>query len=175
LHPDTPDRADGQIALFETQKGALIKILITLSTRRPAEHRYRLFGVEGSAEWFSYEGYCRRFRRGAERRSGWEIVPIGLAAREEDTTTGHGGADLKLARHFTRTLLAGQPVPIDVYRGIEYVLPGIIAHRSAELGGAPLPIPDLRRRPFTGTNFWDTVPLPESEPPGRSYGEVSWE
>src|SRR4029079_5824567 len=54
-NPDTPLRSDGQIALFQTQKGVLIKILITLSTRRPAEHRYRLFGVEGSAEWFSYE------------------------------------------------------------------------------------------------------------------------
>jgi predicted dehydrogenase len=174
-NPETPLRSDGQIALFQTQKGALIKILITLSTRRPAEHRYRLFGVEGSAEWFSYEHFCRRFSRGAEAREGWEVVPIGLAARDEDNSTGHGGADLKLARHFTRALLAGQPVPIDVYRGIEYILPGIIAHHSSELGGAPLPIPDLRRQPFTTTRFWDTVPLPETEPAGRPYGNFAWE
>jgi hypothetical protein len=68
-----PLRADGQIAPFETAKGALIKIMVTLNTRRPAEHRYRIFGGRG-AEWFSYERSCRRFTRDGEH-SGWETVP----------------------------------------------------------------------------------------------------
>jgi hypothetical protein len=84
---------------------------------------------------------------------------------------GHGGTDIKLARHFTRTVLEGKPSPIDVYRGIEYALPGILANRSAQLGGALLPIPDLRREPFTHTTFWDTVGLPKKEPPGEPYAK----
>ena len=155
---------NGMIALFHTAKGNLIKVMVTLNTRRPSEHRYRLFGTEGSAEWFSYEGFCRRLSRDREEREGWERIDIGSAAREDDTTTGHGGTDLKVARHFTEALLAGKPPPIDVYRGIEYSLPGIIANKSAELGGVPLAVPDLRREPFTGTTFWDTVALPEIEP-----------
>jgi predicted dehydrogenase len=166
---DTPLRSDGQIALFQTARGALIKIMVTLSTHRPAEHRYRLFGVAGGAEWFSYERSCRRFSRGDQERNGWETLPVGLGARGDDTTAGHGGADLKLARHFAQTILDGKPSPIDVYRAIEYNLPGILANRSAELGGAPVAIPDLRRRPFERSTFWDTVPLPETDPPATPY------
>lgn len=161
---EAPLRSDGQIALFHTAKGALIKIMVTLNTRRPGEHRYRLFGTDGSAEWFSYEGFCRRFGREREEKEGWERINIGSAARDDDTSTGHGGTDLKVAHYFTQALLEGKPPPIDVYRGIEYSLPGIIANRSAELGGVPLAVPDLRQEPFTGTSFWATVRLPEIEP-----------
>jgi predicted dehydrogenase len=166
---DAPLRSDGQIALFETAKGALIKIMVTLSTHRPAEHRYRLFGVAGGAEWFSYERHARRFSRGDEERGGWETLPVGVAAVGDDTSAGHGGADLKLARHFTQTILDGRPTPIDVYRAIEYTLPGILANRSAELGGAPVPIPDLRRQPFDHSAFWHTMPLPDADPPASRY------
>jgi predicted dehydrogenase len=166
---DAPLRSDGQIALFQTARGALIKIMVTLNTHRPAEHRYRLFGVAGGAEWFSYERWCRRFSRGDQERNGWETLPVGLGARGDDTSAGHGGADLKLARHFAQTILDGKPSPIDVYRAIEYNLPGILANRSAELGGAPVAIPDLRRRPFERSTFWDTVPLPETDPPATPY------
>jgi len=166
---DAPLRSDGQIALFKTAKGILIKIMVTLNTRRPAEHRYRLFGTEGSAEWFDYEGFCRRFDRDREEKEGWERIDIGLAAQDEDTSSGHGGADLKNARYFTEAVLAEKPPPIDVYRGIEFALPGIIANRSAEMGGAQLAVPDLRREPFTTTTFWDTVGLPDTEPTGQPY------
>ena len=166
--PEAPLRSDGQIALFHTAKGILIKIMVTLNTRRPDEHRYRLFGTEGSAEWFSYEGFCRRFDRDREERAGWERIDIGTAALD-DPSDGHGGTDMKVARYFTEALLAGEPSPIDVYRCIEFALPGIIANKSAEMGGIPLPIPELRREPFSGTTFWDTVGLPATEPPARPY------
>lgn len=166
---EAPLRADGQIALFETAKGALIKIMVTLSTRRPSEHRYRIFGIEGGTEWFSYEKQARRFTRHNEEREGWEVIPIGLGARGDDTSAGHGGADLKLARHFTESILNGDPSPINVYRAIEYALPGILANKSAELGGAPVPIPDFRPQPFQNTQFWDSLGLPTSEPAGSPF------
>ena len=166
---DAPLRSDGQIALFQTANGALIKIMVTLNTARPEEHRYRIFGVAGGAEYFSYEKCARRFSRGDVTREGWEVVPIGYAAVGEDRTAGHGGADLKLARHFTQAILDGRPAPIDIYRMIEYTLPGILANKSAELGGIPLSISDFRRRPFEGTRFWESLPLPESEPETTRY------
>ena len=168
-NPETPLRSDGQIALFETAKGALIKIMVTLSTRRPSEHRYRLFGTQGGAEWFLFEGHGRRLDRDAENEHVWDNVDIGLAARGDDTTTGHGGADIKVARAFTQAVLQGKPSPIDVYRSIEYSLPGIIANRSAEMGGVPLPVPDLRPVPYSTTGFWEVVGLPEAEPPSAPY------
>ena len=59
--------------------------------------------------------------------------------------------------------------PIDVYRAIDYALPGILAARSAELGGAPIPIPDLRPTPFEHTSFWDLLGLPDADPPSAPY------
>ncbi len=167
--PDAPLRSDGQIALFQTAKGALIKIMVQLNLHRPEEHRYRIFGVEGGAEWFTYEKLARRHVRSGDGRPTWEVVPVGLAGRGDDTTTGHGGADLKLARAFTEAILDGRPAPIDVYRAIEYTLPGILANRSAELGGVPISIPDLRRKPFDRSAFWDSMPLPDADPPGTPY------
>lgn len=166
---EAPLRSDGQIALFHTAKGILIQILVTLNTVRPSEHRFRLFGTEGSLEWTLYEQFCRRFTKARSESDGWEVVDIGLAARDTDPTTGHGGTDINLARQFTRCMLKDGTVPIDVYRSIEYSLPGIIAGQSAELGGEPLAIPDLRREAFTHTNFWDVVGFPEDEPEGRPF------
>jgi hypothetical protein len=72
--------------------------------------------------------------------------------------------DLRMLNSFANALIQGKRPPIDVYRAIEYTLPGIIAAKSAELGGTPLSIPNLRRGPYTTTGFWDTVGLPEDEP-----------
>ena len=166
---EAPLRSDGQIALFHTAKGILIQILVTLNTVRPSEHRFRLFGTEGSMEWTLHEAFCKRFTKERSESDGWEIVDIGLAARDTDTSTGHGGTDINLARNFTHCLLKDGTMPIDVYRSIEYSLPGIIAGQSAEMGGEPLAIPDLRREAFTHTNFWDVVGFPEDDPEGRPF------
>jgi len=164
---DTPLRSDGQIALFQTAKGTLIKVLVTLSTRMPGAHRYRLMGTEGSAEWFSHEGYCRRLTRdqgrGTEKehaKATWERVDIGSAPPDGDPTAGHGGTDLTMLGGFVRAITEKVPPPIDVYRGIEFSLPGIIANKSAEQGGTPMAIPNLRHKPYEGTRFWDFVGLP---------------
>ncbi len=169
--PEAPLRPDGQIALFHSAKGLLIQILVTLNTVRPSEHRFRLFGTGGSLEWTLYEQFCRRFDSSRSESEGWEIVDIGLAAKDVDPTTGHGGTDINLARHFTRCLLERGTVPIDVYRSIEYSLPGIMAAQSAALGGTPVAIPDLRRQPFVHTHFWEIVGFPADEPAGFSYAQ----
>ena len=169
---EAPLRSDGQIALFHTAKGNLIQIMVTLNTRRPSEHNFRMFGVEGGLEWTSYEQFCRRFDKQRTESDGWEVVDIGMAARNVDTTTGHGGTDFLMAQLFTRCLLKNGTVPIDVYRSIEYSLPGIIAAQSADLGGAPVSVPDLRRQSFTHTDFWKIVGLPKEEPKGRRFQTV---
>jgi predicted dehydrogenase len=163
-NPETPLRPDGQIALFETAKGTLIRILITLSTKRPGDHNMRLFGIYGGAEIMTHEDYTRRFDRNRNEKDGWEKLHIPKIPQGIDIRSGHGGSDGSLAYHFTKTVLEGRPSPIDVYRMIDYTLPGIIAARSAELGGMPLSIPNLRREPYTTTRFWDAVGLPEDEP-----------
>jgi predicted dehydrogenase len=158
-----PLRADGQIALFKTAKGSLIKIMVTLNTRRPGSHNYRLFGTLGSAEWYTHENFCRIFKKDKDEASGWDCADIGFAASGEDTS-GHGGADAKMPYYFAKALLEGKQMPIDVYRMSDFTLPGILAARSADIGGQPVDIPDMRPIPFEGTKFWDHIGLPENEP-----------
>ncbi|MCD6359676.1 MAG: Gfo/Idh/MocA family oxidoreductase [Armatimonadetes bacterium] len=166
---EAPLRSDGQYALFKTARGRLIRILVTLNTRRPGAHNYRLFGTEGSVEWYSHEGFCRRLDKDREEKEGWERVDIGTARTDVDVASGHGGTDIWTAITFSRALVAGRRVPIDVYRMADYTLPGILANRSAELGGAAVHVPDIRREPFEHTEFWDHVGLPDDEPEGRKY------
>ena len=167
--PEAPLRSDGQFALFETAKGTLIRILVTLNTHRPGEHRFRIFGTDGGAEYFSYERFTRYFDRNCAERDGWLKADVAQAGRGSDVSGGHGGVDIQVARAFVDTIREGRDPPIDVYRGIEYSLPGILANQSAEQGGQTLAVPDLRRTPFTGTRIWEQIPLPEADPEMGPY------
>lgn len=166
---EAPLRADAQYALFKTARGRLIRILVTLNTRRPGAHNYRLFGTEGSVEWYAHEGFCRRLDRNRDEKQGWECVDIGPGRPDADAASGHGGTDIWTAITFTQALLDGKRVPIDVYRMADYTLPGILANRSAEQGGTAIHVPEIRRQPFEHTEFWQHVDLPEDEPEGRDY------
>jgi predicted dehydrogenase len=164
-----PLRADAQTALFKTAAGRMIKITVSLNTQRPDPHNYRLMGTEGTAEWYRHERFARLNDETMGVHDGWKVYDIGLAAPSDDTSTGHAGADLKTAHYFTRALLEDQPVPIDVYRMCDYTLPGILAARSAELGGQPITVPDVRSAPRGSTEFWNHVELPVDEPEPWEY------
>ncbi|MFO8080345.1 MAG: Gfo/Idh/MocA family oxidoreductase [Armatimonadota bacterium] len=166
---EAPLRSDGQIGLFQTAAGRLIKITVTLNTARPSSHNYRLHGTMGGAEWYRHEGFCRVADRNRDHKQGWECSPIGTAAPEDDKSVGHGGTDIKTAYYFTKAILDDRPVPIDVYRMCDYTMPGILAARSAELGGQPITVPSIRPGPRGLTEFWNHVPIPETEPERWEY------
>jgi predicted dehydrogenase len=170
---ESPLRPDSQMALFETAKGTLIRILVSFGNKRPCNHNMRIFGTEGGVEHLTHEGCSRRFQRGQKESSGWEAIPLTNVTPGAKVSPGHGGSDRKMAQQFIKCLLEGKSSPIDVYRMIDYSLPGIIAAKSAELGGTPLSIPNLRRHPYTGTHFWDAVGLPEDEPEARPYKDLA--
>ena len=75
--------------------------------------------------------------------------------------------------------LARGPPPIDVYKGIDMTLPGILAFRSALKGNVPLEVPDFRdeavRVRYEDDN-WSPDPRdpgPEDKPTSASaHGEV---
>lgn len=166
---EAPLRADVQTALFQTAAGRLIKITVSLNTQRPDPHNYRLMGTLGAAEWYRHERFARLNDREMGVRDGWKVYNIDLAAPQDDTSTGHAGADLKTAYYFSRALLQNRPVPIDVYRMCDYTLPGILAAQSARLGGQPITVPDIRTGPRGTSEFWNHVALPEGEPECWKY------
>ncbi len=161
---EAPLRSDLQIALMRTAAGALLRIQVSLNTRQPSTHNFRIFGTEGSAEWFRYENRGRLLDRDRDHRAGWQVVDI-RSARPGAETGGHGGADIQTVTRFIECLLAGREMPIDHRRMADYALPGIIAAESAELGGQTITVPDLHRGPRGPTRFWEHVGLPDEDPP----------
>ena len=71
-------------------------------------------------------------------------IPDRLAAPPEARIGGHGTSEYWLLRDFLAAARGEAPVPIDVFTGLDYTLPGICAVQSAEQGGAPVPVPDPR-------------------------------
>ncbi len=65
------------------------------------------------------------------------ISPSWIAA------SGHGGIDGAMMLDFINCLWDRRPSPIDVYRGLDMTLPGILAYRSWVEGGRRLEVPDL--------------------------------
>ena len=56
---------------------------------------------------------------------------------------GAGNVEV-MARQFIESILNDKPAPLDVFRSMELVLPGLLAHESAMRGGVKLAVPDLR-------------------------------
>ncbi len=58
--------------------------------------------------------------------------------------TEHNGGDFWELYYFAREFLTGEPAPWDIYSAADATLAGLMAARSEENGGKPLPIPDFR-------------------------------
>jgi predicted dehydrogenase len=153
---------DTCILLCHLNTGGLIRIRLDMMSNRPQNRYMSLQGTAGAyegprdargehhvwlepewtggqetaparREWRSLWGYAEPYLPDEWR----EVSPEALAA-------GHGGSDYFCVRAFARAVLEGRPVPIDVYRAMDYTVPGLVSEQSILRDGAPLPVPDLR-------------------------------
>ncbi len=137
-----------EVALFRTARNRVIKILCEFSLPRPAHHWFVLMGTRGSLE--SPRGlapsdhilYVESENMTSWSRMAWDTRILG--GPKEAWASGHGGADWYISREFLDCILKDTPPPIDVYRAMDYTVPGICAVQSAANNGAAVPIPDLR-------------------------------
>ncbi len=115
-------------------------------SRRSAAEPSRVWLADRSArreEWRSLAEFEPEFLPEPWRKAS-------AAARD----SGHGGADYHVARAFVESVRSGIPA-IDVYRGLDMTLPGLVSQESIRRGGAPLPVPDFR----TVTQFPEELPV----------------
>ena len=138
---------DLQVALFETEKGALIKLLrSSVAPREPALHWFMLQGSKG---------YVESSRRGIpgtgllyvedemEAPVEIEVGTVDTNLPEEARAGGHGTAEYSLVQDFLAALQSGRKPPLDEARAMDLTLPGLVAHESALQGGAWLDVPAL--------------------------------
>lgn len=88
--------------------------------------------LDGSERWESTKAYLPRYL--ADRQG------LPEAAR----MLGHGSMEYWMMQAWRDALLEDRPPPIDVHRGLDYTLPGLLADASARRGGRALPVPDSR-------------------------------
>jgi len=129
---------DMEVGLFRTEQGAIIKILTGFSlARRAGFHYYSVYGSKG----------CLETTRGTQHPFGTTLADFDEIPHLPDMmqlplpcarpglpawASGHGGADYTMAQAFVQCLLEDTPPPIDVYRALDFSVPGLMADISAE-------------------------------------------
>lgn len=142
-----------EVALFKTQRGAVIKLLRSQVARRePGMHFFELYGTKGSIEnsrdggWRDEKG--KLYIEGEmDRKSGWQEIDCPHSdpdAPPEAHQGGHGTCEYYLVRDFIDALLTGQRPPIDVIRAMDFTIPGLCAQMSIEQGGVWVDVPQYK-------------------------------
>ncbi len=132
---------DLEACLLETAAGAVIHLTNGFSVACPMTLGFKLVGTAGSVRrvWDGTE-HARWFSETASpRMTGWGDLPPDLVGGQ-DAAEGVAA----MVAEFIAAVLEDRPPPLDVHRSMDLVLPGVIAHESAQRGGAKLPVPDSR-------------------------------
>jgi predicted dehydrogenase len=147
-----PGFIDMEVALFETKKGMIFKILRSQTAVHHHMTYYCIYGTKGSAE--NQRTDNQKGSLSIEDEMGWldkpyrdckyELVDYGRNnpnAPEEALKGGHGTSEYYLIREFLDAVELGKKPPIDVIKSVEYTVPGIIAHKSGLQEGKWLDVP----------------------------------
>lgn len=140
------DKTRNGVALFKTEKGAVIRILIVFGAYSGYSHRYMIVGTAGSVENDPVKPLEEAYSYASMRSVDGSIyrkleIPVTLMAEGEEETRGRG--EIKMLREFISCILNDTPSPIDVDKAIDMSLPGIIAYESALRGGELLAVPKI--------------------------------
>ena len=147
-HTSSPGFLDMEVGLFQTQKGAVIKILRSQTAVRPHMVYYSLYGTKGCLENTRSGGWTGDssllYVEGETPDQQFESMTASTAdpdAPEEAKQGGHGTSEYYLIRDFLDALDAGTRPPIDAMRSMDFTVPGIIAHEAAMSGGKWMEVP----------------------------------
>ena len=152
VFPELPS-SDIEVALMRTAKGTIIRQATGFNIQTPEgiRHWFHLMGTKGMVETPRGAGEKgRMFLADSQMRDmalvdwayNWEydqMLPV-----MDASSSGHGGLDYYPIHSFVQSILTGAPIAMDVYKAAETAIPAIVAMQSAEQGGAPLPVPDVR-------------------------------
>jgi len=141
------------VILCQTESGAMIKALHGGLKREPSSYWTSVYGTKGCMEsnrWgddrtFNLHAYVE----GPEYCKGeyeYYIPKRYIDTELSRETTTHHGADFYTGYFFLEKLLGREDgkYSIDVYRGLDMSLPGILANRSVQSGNKPIEFTDIR-------------------------------
>ncbi|MBA0052026.1 Gfo/Idh/MocA family oxidoreductase [Streptomyces sp. AJS327] len=143
-----------------TDAGRVFRVRVDHTSPRPHQMAYyALQGSAGSYESWRGNGDTSKVwlddaheRSGCEEGARWHdlgafaerYIPERLAAPPEATVSDHGTSEYWMLPEFLEAVRGERAAPIDVHRGLDYTLPGILAAESVAAGGAAVEVPDSR-------------------------------
>ena len=147
-HPQIA-QPDMQIALMKTEKDTILRMGVSFAQPHPEAnyHWYHVMGTKGAVEW-------KRANRDLPRM--WladaqmhDVAEVDWRYERTDAPaeargTGHGDADYYVHAAFRDAVLAGKPLPFDVYKAMDTAAPAILAAESIAQGTKLLAVPDFR-------------------------------
>ena len=157
---------DSTTMLCKTDSGALIDIRVDMLSNRPhTATYYSLQGTKGCFEGPRGLGdkpkvWLDRWGSSEARRDSIDTDPYQWRPLEDlideflpemwrnppeaALAAGHHGSDYFIARDIVDAIREDKDPRIDIYRALDYTLPGLMSEKSIALGGAPVKIPDFR-------------------------------
>jgi len=132
---------DLEAGLFRTARGSVIRLTNGFSLAYPMATHYSLAGTRGSAriDRSRDESFVWYSEATEGEMSGWESAPEAWRERPD----GRSPLDV-MVDEFVGGVVRGEAPPLDVHRSLDFVLPGVVAHASAEQGAVLLDVPDSR-------------------------------
>lgn len=129
-----------EAALFQTQKGAIIRLTNGFAVPHPLAFYFNFVGTHGSAKILSAgDTYAKCWTELGGTPGRWEDFPAAFFRAPD----GRGDLDAML-REFVDSVLHDNGPPINVHESMDMILPGILAHQSGLHGGVKLDVPDSR-------------------------------
>jgi hypothetical protein len=140
---------DAEVVLCRTVGQRVIKFLGSFANaRKECFHYFSIYGTRGVLETPRTAG--EPYRLWAERIPySHGPVSIRMSADHPDLVGkvpggGHGTCEWVMVDDFIRSIEQGIRPPIDVFDALDWSLPGLLGHLSAEQGGQPISVPDPR-------------------------------
>jgi len=147
--------------LMYTTDGHLLRVMV--DTQSPRPHRMAFYSIQGTrgayessyqhgdeaVVWFEQEHGPSHCSRSAEwhplKEYAEKYIPERLAVGEEARRGGHGTSEYWMFKDFFAACRGeGQP-RVDVFRALDFTLPGILGRESLKADGASVTVPDPRQ------------------------------
>jgi predicted dehydrogenase len=132
---------DLESGLFETDRGGVIRLTNGFCVAHPYGLFYKFVGTRGSAVMMRLGGDVARWY--SELDGGpenWKTMTPDMLERPDRRSPEEA-----MVEEFIESIRKDSKPPLDVHESLDMVLPGVLAHQSAQKGGAKLPVPDTRK------------------------------
>ncbi len=127
---------DLESAVLQTERGAVITLTNGFGVAHPFAFFIALIGTKGSVRCISFGSPEVKVYTDTEG-GGWRALETGWSERPD-------GRDwlIVMLEEFVGSIREDTTPPIDVVTSMEFTVPGICAHMSAEQGGGVIEVPD---------------------------------